>query len=290
MIPIHNIKNIPSLNPGFQFSDNMPIDNILSQALSFGDHKGVLQLILSLIDLTTLEGADTNKKVEELCNTVLFLENQTALTNVAAICVYPTFAKIVSTKLRQTKVNIACVAGAFPSGQSSIEIKLSEVKWAIDQGATEIDMVISRGKLLEGKYQEVFDEILAIKKCCGAIHLKVIIESGELLNHQNIRIASDLAMYAGADFIKTSTGKISEGATYRSVYIMLCAIKDFYLTQGIKIGMKAAGGISDRSSAINYLKIVENVVGKDWLNPQLFRFGASRLVKEIFKELSIKVN
>jgi deoxyribose-phosphate aldolase len=288
MIPTANIKNIPSINANFKLAYPFPIDEILTKGLSIENREDVHKLILSLIDLTTLEGADTNKKIDELCKTVLAIEHQKEIPNVAAICVYPTFAKVVSESLANTKVKTACVAGAFPSGQSPIEIKLSEVKWAIDQGATEIDMVISRGKLLEGNYQEVFDEIVAIKRCCGAIHLKVIIESGELQNNKNIRIASDLAMYAGADFIKTSTGKISEGATYNSVYIMLCAIKDFNTAQGVKIGMKAAGGISDISTAINYLKLVENIVGKDWLNSKLFRFGASRLAKEILTELSEK--
>jgi deoxyribose-phosphate aldolase len=286
MIPTTNIKNIPSICADFQLIDHFQIDEILTHDLSIERREDVLKLILSLVDLTTLEGTDTNKKINKLCKTVLAIEHQKEIPNVAAICVYPTFAKVVSESLANTKVKTACVAGAFPSGQSPIEIKLSEVKWAIDQGATEIDMVISRGKLLEGNYQEVFDEIVAIKKCCGHIHLKVIIESGELQNNKNIRIASDLAMYAGADFIKTSTGKISEGATYNSVYIMLCAINDFNTSQGIKVGMKAAGGISDISTAINYLKLVENIVGKDWLNPKLFRFGASRLAKELLTELS----
>ena len=284
MIPINNIKKIPSLTANFQLSENISIDPILKKELTIKNRGEILKLIVSLIDLTTLEGADTNHKVEEICDTVLALEKRSDIPNVAAICVYPTFAKLVSGKLTHSKVNTACVAGAFPSGQSPIAIKLSEVKWAIDRGASEIDMVISRGKLLEGKYQEVFDEIVAIKKCCGTVHLKVIIESGELQNNKNIRIASDLAMYAGADFIKTSTGKITEGATYNSVYIMLCAIKDFYAAQGVKVGMKPAGGISDVATAINYLKIVENTVGKDWLTPQLFRFGASSLINAVLNE------
>ena len=221
-----------------------------------------------------------------MCNAVLGFETRSDIANVAAICVYPTFAKLVSKTIKPTKVNTACVAGAFPSGQSALAIKLQEIKWAIEEGATEIDMVISRGKLLEGKYQEVFDEIVAIKKCCGKTHLKVIIESGELQNNQNIRIASDIAMYAGADFIKTSTGKISEGATYNSVYIMLTAIKDYYAATGIKVGMKPAGGISDIATATNYLKLVENIVGKDWLSPKLFRFGASSLAKAVLNKLN----
>jgi len=277
---VSNINDIPSIKANYNTVVTDQINNIISQPLSIVNETEVLKLIFSCIDLTTLEGADTTEKVEEMCQTVLDLDTRNDIPNVAAICVYPTFAKIVSERLKTTNVNTACVAGAFPSGQSSIEIKIQEVKWAIDEGATEIDMVISRGKLLEGKYHEVFDEIVAIKACCGAIHLKVIIESGELQNNQNIRIASDLAMYAGADFIKTST-KISEGATYNSVYIMLTAIQDYYKATGNKIGMKAAGGISDVETATNYLKLVENITGKDWLTPTLFRFGASSLVKVV---------
>jgi deoxyribose-phosphate aldolase len=281
---VTNINNIPSIKADFNTSVTDQINQIIAQPLSISNETEVHQLIFSCIDLTTLEGSDTSEKVEDMCQTVLDLEGRNNIPNVAAICVYPTFAKIVSERLKNTTVNTACVAGAFPSGQSSIEIKVQEVKWAIKEGATEIDMVISRGKLLEGKYQEVFDEIVAIKECCGDVHLKVIIESGELQNNQNIRIASDLAMYAGADFIKTSTGKISEGATYNSAYVMLTAIKDYYAATGFKIGMKAAGGISDVPTAINYLKLVENTTGKDWLNPSLFRFGASSLVKAVLNK------
>jgi deoxyribose-phosphate aldolase len=279
-----NINDIPSLKTDFNASVTDQIDEIINQPISISNEKELLKIIFSFIDLTTLEGSDTSSKVEAMCNSVLDFEKRTDIPNVAAICVYPTFAKLVSEKLKNTSINTACVAGAFPSGQSSIEIKLQEIKWAIDEGATEIDMVISRGKLLEGKYQEVFDEIVAIKKCCGAIHLKVIIESGELENNQNIRIASDLAMYAGADFIKTSTGKISEGATYNSVFVMLTAIKAYYDATGIKIGMKAAGGISDVETATNYLKLVENITGNEWLNPHLFRFGASSLAKVVLSK------
>jgi len=281
---VTNINDIPSIKEDFSASVTAQINKIISKPLSISDETEVLRLIFSCIDLTTLEGADTTEKIEGMCQAVLDLEARNDIPNVAAICVYPTFAKIVSEKLKTTNVNTTCVAGAFPSGQSSIEIKLQEVKWAIEEGATEIDMVISRGKLLEGKYQEVFDEIFAVKECCGDAHLKVIIESGELQNNQNIRIASDLAIYAGADFIKTSTGKISEGATYNSVYIMLAAIKEYYNATGIKVGMKAAGGISDLETATNYLKIVENTTGKDWLSPTLFRFGASSLAKAVLNE------
>jgi deoxyribose-phosphate aldolase len=292
MIPFANIKDIPSLNPNYTFDSeiNESIQQVLVSTSPISDKKNELALILNLIDLTSLEGADTTLKIEGMCNKVLGLEKYDKIPNVAAICVYPTFAKLVSQKLKGTKINTACVAGAFPSGQSSLDIKLKEIEWAINEGATEIDMVISRGKLLEGKYQEVFDEIVAIKKCCGEIHLKVIIESGELQSPKNIRIASDLAMYAGADFIKTSTGKISEGATYESVYVMLNSIKDFNKATGKKIGMKPAGGISDIETAINYLKLIDKTVGQEWFDNHLFRFGASRLANSVLSELSVLVD
>lgn len=288
MIPIANINEIPSLHPHFSINTSFKpeIDAIFQTPITIQNEEDLLKLIFSLIDLTSLEGADTTTKIEAICDNVLALEQIKKMSNVAAVCVYPSFAKLVNQKLKNTSINTTCVAGAFPSGQSSIEVKLKEVEWAIKEGATEIDMVISRGKLIEGNYQEVFDEIVAIKKCCGANHLKVIIESGELGNSKNIRIASDLAMYAGADFIKTSTGKINEGATYNSVYIMLNAIKDFYNKTGVKIGMKPAGGISDIEIAINYLKLTEQIAGKDWLNNHLFRFGASSLAKVVLNQLS----
>ena len=292
MIPISNIKEIPSLNTSFLISNDFSgdIQAMLAQNFNHAEDLEFLKLLFSLLDLTSLEGADTNTKIGKMSDKVVAIDEYLEFSNVASICVYPLFADLVSTKLASTNVNTACVAGAFPSGQSSIEVKLHEIDWAIQQGATEIDMVISRGKLLEGNYQEVFDEIVAIKKCCGDVHLKVIIESGELQSNKNVRIASDLAMYAGADFIKTSTGKISEGATYNSVYIMLNAINDFYKATGIKVGMKPAGGIGDIETAKNYLKLVEQTVGHEWLNNHLFRFGASRLANAVLNEIAQKIN
>lgn len=292
MIPVSNINEIPSLSPSFSLSNDFSseINLLIADKFNYATNEKLLQLLFSLLDLTSLEGADTNQKIAAMADKVVGLEKYTDITNVAAICVYPTFATLVSNKLKNTTVNTACVAGAFPSGQSSLAIKLQEISWAIEQGATEIDMVISRGKLLEKNYQEVFDEIVAIKKCCGKVHLKVIIESGELKNNLNIRIASDLAMYAGADFIKTSTGKITEGATYNSVYIMLQAINDFYKATSIKVGMKPAGGIADIDTATNHLKLVEKTVGTAWLNNHLFRFGASRLANNVLNELAQKLN
>jgi deoxyribose-phosphate aldolase len=291
MIPITNINDIPSLKSSFKHKVDIykELEEMLLIPFSENDQEQLLKRIFNLIDLTSLEGGDTFAKIETMCNKVLQLEIEPQIPNVAAICVYPTFARLVSQKLLHTNINTACVSGAFPSGQSSIEVKLKEIEWSINEGATEIDMVISRGKLIEGNYQEVFNEIVAIKKCCGKTHLKVIIESGELGCYRKIRIASDLAMYAGADFIKTSTGKITEGATYSSVYIMLNAIKDFYTATGIKIGMKPAGGIVDVVTAGNYLKLVEQIVGQDWLNNKLFRFGASSLANNVLNEIAVKL-
>lgn len=249
-----------------------------------------LTLIFSLLDLTSLEGDDTNTKIKRLCDKALTLTTFKGTPPIAAICVYPTFAKIVSNKLNNSPIETACVAGSFPSGQSSINIKLQEIEWAIEQGATEIDMVISRGKLIEGNYQEVFDEIVAIRSATKNVTLKVILETGELQNAKNIRIASDLAMYAGCDFIKTSTGKIAEGATYPSVFIMLQAIKDFYTNTGRKVGLKPAGGISDIKTATNYITLVEQIVGEKWLNRKLLRLGASRLANTILNELAKDTN
>lgn len=292
MILLTNIKDIPSLHTDYSSATSfqLEIDNIILFELQESYSIDHLKLIFSLIDLTSLEGNDTPAKIEGICRKVLALEQLNNINNVAAICVYPTFAKLVKQKLNSTSIQTACVAGAFPSGQSSLTIKLQEISWAIQEGATEIDMVISRGKLLEGKYQEVFDEIVAIKKCCGNIHLKVIIESGELLNNKNIRIASDLAMYAGADFIKTSTGKISEGATYNAVYVMVNAIKEFHAATKVKVGLKAAGGIKDVDIATNYLKIINHVLGDKWINPRLVRFGASSLANNVLNKISTLQN
>jgi len=292
LISITNIKDIPSLSSNFHFKEDSSTE--INKILKIENHDkpslNLLQLIFSLLDLTSLEGSDTNNKIETLCDKALNLETFNDVPPVAAICVYPTFAEIVKNKLNSSTINTACVAGAFPSGQSSLNVKLQEIEWAIQQGSTEIDTVISRGKLIEGNYQEVFDEIVAIRSATKNVTLKVILETGELQSAKNIRIASDLAMYAGADFIKTSTGKISEGATYSSVFVMLQAIKDFYGSTGKKIGLKPAGGISDITTTINYLNLTEIILGKSWLNNQLMRFGASRLANAILDQFAKHMN
>ena len=245
-----------------------------------------LHLVLSMIDLTTLEGKDTPEKVRQLCYKAQHLnDTMQGLPFVAAVCVYPTFVSIAKKELEGTGINVASVSTAFPSGQSTLKVKLSDTKFAIDEGADEVDMVISRGKFLAGEYNFVFDEIAAVKEVCRKNHLKVILETGELDTLDNVRKASDIAIYAGADFIKTSTGKISPAATMPVTYVMLEAIKDYYKKTGIKIGVKPAGGISTSKQSLQYLVMLKEILGHDWMNKNLFRFGASRLANDILMQL-----
>lgn len=245
-----------------------------------------LKMTLNMIDLTTLEGADTEKKVMHLCNKAQHLHDAYPdLPTVAAVCVYPNFVKTAKASLKGSGINVASVATAFPSGQSSLKIKLLDTKIAVDAGAEEVDMVISRGKFHEGDYNFVFDEIAAIKEACGSSRLKVILETGELGTFDKVRKASDIAMEAGADFIKTSTGKISPAATLPVTLVMLEAIKDYYYKTGIQVGMKPAGGISNAKLALQYLMLVKETLGKDWLTNQWFRFGASSLANDVLMQL-----
>ena len=245
-----------------------------------------LHLALSMIDLTTLEGKDTPEKVKQLCYKAQHLDDSIqGLPNVAAVCVYPTLVRIAKKELIGSGINVASVATAFPSGQSTLEVKISDTTFAVEEGADEVDMVISRGKFLEGEYNFVFDEIAAVKQACGKTHLKVILETGELDTLDNIRKASDIAMYAGADFIKTSTGKINPAATMPVVFVMLNAIKEFHQKTGIKVGMKPAGGISTAKISLQYLVMLKETLGDDWMNKDLFRFGASSLVNDVLMQL-----
>ncbi|MEM7163415.1 MAG: deoxyribose-phosphate aldolase [Bacteroidota bacterium] len=245
-----------------------------------------LYKVLNMIDLTTLEGADTENKVRQLCYKALHLHDVHAdLLTVAAVCVYPKFVHTAKKALKGSKVKVASVATAFPSGQSSLEIKIKETKYAVDQGADEIDMVISRGKFHSGEFNYVFDEISEIKEACAKARLKVILETGELGNLDNVRRASDIAMHAGADFIKTSTGKIKPAATFPVVFVMLEAIRDFYLQEGKMVGMKPAGGISNAKMALHYLVMVKEVLGDEWLNNRWFRFGASSLANDVLMQI-----
>lgn len=262
------------------------IDRITSRSIKDETKLQGLKLALNMVDLTTLEGTDTENKVRQLCNKAQHLHDAyPGLPNVAAVCVYPNFVKTAKQCLQGSGINVASVATAFPSGQSSLEVKLLDTKIAIDNGAEEVDMVISRGKFHEGEYNFVFDEIATIKESCGNSRLKVILETGELGSFDKVRKASDIVILAGADFIKTSTGKISPAATLPVTLVMLEAIKDHYYKTGIQVGMKPAGGISNSKLALQYLMLVKETLGKDWLTNQWFRFGASSLANDLLMQI-----
>ena len=262
------------------------VARLFSRSIKKESKMDALNTVLSMIDLTTLEGKDSPGKVKQLCYKAAHLHDQFPnLPSVAAICVYPTMVPIAKETLEGTNINVASVATAFPSGMTSLEYKLEEVKMVVTAGADEVDMVISRGKFLQGEYNYVADEIAQVKEACGEAHLKVILETGELVTLDNVRLASDIAMEAGADFIKTSTGKVSPAATPPVVLVMLEAIRDYYKKTGKKIGMKPAGGISKSKLAIQYLVMVKETLGLDWLNADLFRFGASSLANDVLMQI-----
>lgn len=246
-----------------------------------------LKLALNMIDLTTLEGKDTAGKVKQMCYKAMHPHDELpGLPTVAAVCVYPTFVGLAKKELGSSGVKVASVATAFPSGQSTRQIKIEDTKFAVSEGADEVDMVISRGEFLAGNYNYVFDEIAEVKEACGKARLKVILETGELSTLDNVRRASEIAMRAGADFIKTSTGKIQPAATQPVTLVMLEAIRDYYYETGIMIGMKPAGGISTAKSALNYLVMVHETLGNAWMNNEWFRFGASSLANDILMQLA----
>ena len=246
-----------------------------------------LKLVLNMIDLTTLEGKDTDGKVKQLCYKAAHLHDQLpGLPAVAAICVYPSMVRIARKAVGDSGIRIASVATAFPSGQAPRDVKIRDTKYAVNEGADEVDMVISRGKFHMGEYNYVFDEIAAVKEACGEARLKVILETGELGSFDKVRRASDIAMFAGADFIKTSTGKIQPAATMPVTLVMLEAIRDYYYRTGIMIGMKPAGGISKSKLALHYLVMVKEVLGDAWLTNEWFRFGASSLANDVLMQLA----
>lgn len=270
-----------------QINTDERVSRIFSRSIKNESKFQALSLSLSMIDLTTLEGKDSPGKIKQLCYKAAHLHDKFPdLPNVAAVCVYPNMVPIAKNELNDTGIKIASVATSFPSGMADLESKLNEVKSVVDSGADEIDMVISRGRFLQGDYNYVIDEICAVKNACGEAHLKVILETGELVTLDNVRLASDLAMDSGADFIKTSTGKISPAATPSVVLTMLEAIRDFKNKTGKKIGMKPAGGISTAKQAIQYLVMVKETLGDDWLSPNLFRFGASSLANDVLMQIA----
>jgi deoxyribose-phosphate aldolase len=246
-----------------------------------------LDAAISMIDLTTLEGQDTPGKVRALCAKARRPDpaDPTA-PMVAAVCVYPDLAHVAAAELKGSGVHVASVATAFPSGRASLDVKLADVKYAVAAGADEVDMVIDRGAFLAGCYQLVFDEITAVKEACGpgGAHLKVILETGELVTLDNVRRASWLAMLAGADFIKTSTGKVAPAATLPVTLVMLEAVRDFRETHGRQVGVKPAGGIRTAKDALRYLVLVNETAGEDWLDPRWFRFGASSLLNDLLMQ------
>ena len=246
----------------------------------------LLNLSLSMIDLTTLEGSDTAEKVQQLCYKAKHLDSSLDnIPNVAAVCVYPNLVSIAKKELKESNIKVASVSTSFPSGQSSLKVKIADTIIALDSGADEIDMVISRGKFLKGEYNFVYDEIAQIKDLCGKTHLKVILETGEIGNLESVRIASDIAISAGADFIKTSTGKLSNSSNMPVVLVMMYAVRDYYIRTGKKIGIKPAGGISNSKQALQYLVMLNEVLGYEWMGKELFRFGASRLANDILMQL-----
>ena len=246
----------------------------------------VKKLLFNCIDLTTLKCTDSEESVLKFTEKVNeFDEKYPDIKNVAAICVYPNFAKIVSQSLEVENVGIACVSGGFPSSQTFQEIKIAETAMAVHEGATEIDIVLSVGKFLSGDYEGVCDEIQELKSVCGDKHLKVILETGALNSAENIKKASILSMYSGADFIKTSTGKESPAATPEAAYVMCSTIKEYYAKTGRKIGFKPAGGINTVKDALVYYTIVKEVLGEEWLNNEYFRLGTSRLANLLLSEI-----
>lgn len=244
-----------------------------------------LDLVVRMIDLTTLEGADTPGKIQSLCAKARHPDfADVCVPSVAAVCVYPDLVGMAKAALVGSSVTVAAVATAFPSGRAALDIKLADVREAVAAGADEIDMVIDRGAFLSGRYQLVLDEVRAVKEACGVAHLKVILETGELLTYDNVKRAAWLAMLGGADFIKTSTGKVSPAATPSVALVMLEAVRDFDAATGRRVGVKVAGGIRSAKDALRYLVVVHETTGQAWMDPGYFRFGASSLLNDVLMQ------
>ena len=278
-----DLSRVPTVD---EVGVNERVARFQSRSIKKASKIEALKLILSMIDLTTLEGQDTPGKVRQLCQKAIHLHDAVpGLPHVAAVCVYPTMVGVAREALEGHDINIASVATAFPSGQAPLNVKLEETRIAVDHGANEIDMVISRGAFLAGDYGFVFDEIATIKEACGDAHLKVILETGELGTLDRVRRASVLAMHAGADFIKTSTGKIQPAATMQVTLVMLQAIRDYFYETGRMVGMKPAGGISTAKLAVHYLVMLRETLGNAWMTPEWFRFGASSLANDVLMQI-----
>lgn len=289
LAPVPDSSRIPDLSRVTQVDEvgvSERVARFQTRSIKNESKTEALHMILSMIDLTTLEGQDTPGKVKQLCQKAIHLhDSMPDLPHVAAVCVYPTMVGVARKALGDIDINVASVATAFPSGMARRQIKLEETKIAVAEGASEIDMVISRGAFLQGEYGFVFDEIAAIKEACGEAHLKVILETGELGTLDRVRRASVLAMHAGADFIKTSTGKIQPAATLPVTLVMLQAIRDYFFETGRMVGMKPAGGISTSKLAIHYLVMLKETLGSAWMTPEWYRFGASSLANDVLMQL-----
>jgi len=286
MLKSYNINDLPSSPSVDKVGVEERVARFQSRSIKNQAKMQGLKMVLSMIDLTTLEGKDTAGKVRQMCFKAAHLHDAYPdLPSVAAVCVYPSMVNLAKSIVGVHGINVASVSTAFPSGQAPLEVKFADTKFAVENGADEIDMVISRGKFLAGEYAFVFDEIAAIKEVCGTARLKVILETGELTTLDNVRKASDIAIYAGADFIKTSTGKIQPAATMQVTYTMLQAIRDYYDETGKMIGMKPAGGISNAKLALHNLVMVKEVLGQEWLNNKWFRFGASSLANDVLMQI-----
>lgn len=281
--PVYEIDNVMIDQTGI----NERVARLNTRSIKKESKVNALHIAFNMIDLTTLEGKDTDGKIKQMCYKAMHpADHLQNIPTVAAVCVYPNHVKTAKKYLINSDIKVASVATAFPSGNSSLKIKIADTKMAVDAGADEIDMVISRGEFLKGNYTYVYDEIATIKEACKHARLKVILETGELSTLDNVRKASDIAMHAGADFIKTSTGKIQPAATMQVTLVMLYAIKDYYEKTGKQIGMKPAGGISTAKSAIQYLNMLHEILGDDWMNNHWFRFGASSLANDIILQLA----
>ena len=264
------------------------IDRIVSEHFAENDNKEVYKQCLNQIDLTSLNGSDTYTEIKAMTEKVNgFKKVFPHLKNVAAMCVYPALVPVVKSTLTEN-IGIAAVAAGFPASQTFIEVKVAETAMTVMEGATEIDVVISIGKFLDGNYEEVYEELTEIKSACRDAHLKVILETGDLKTASNIKKASLIAMAAGADFIKTSTGKIPVAATPEATYVMCRAIKEWNEKNNTKVGYKPAGGISTTEDAVKHYTLVKEILGKDWLNNKLFRFGASRLANNLLTSIEGK--
>ena len=265
---------------------NERVDSLATRSIKKESKLDALNMIVSMCDLTTLEGEDTEGKISQMVAKAITPDpSNHDIKNVAAVCVYPSLVSIAKEKVGNSGVKVAAVSSYFPSGQVPMESKLLDTKYAIDSGADEIDIVINRKAFLEGDYRKVYDEIVALKEACGDVHLKTILEVGDLKTYENIRKASLISLAAGSDFIKTSTGKLSVGSSRQACYVMAKAVLDFKNLTGVSAGIKVAGGIRDSKDAIRYLVLINEEMGDEWLTPDLFRFGASSLLDDVLKQI-----